>query len=679
MLQHLRVHILGLLLLVGLAVCLTLPAAAVTVPEAHWAAQDLAWAVDCGILAGDENGELNPDNALTGAQAATILTRILQLEDDVDGYPGIAEDAWYYDAAAKAVTAGVLPADGSLNLDGPLTRGQAWVLLTRAFGLNRALAEEQVLAAYPDMDASDPEVRRAAAVLASQGIVTGYNSRLEPEGTLTRSQFVTMLHRLLNWLDTELVTDVELTMGPVETEGNLFFSGPVWKLTLQDVDAGMILIRSANLRSLIMDNVKADTLALLQQTGTMIMSCEDLNSLILGSGNGTFSQGELQDVQIVGSGATIRLEGMQIGTLAISGMGNTITVSQETQVGQILFTQDSAENQLKLFGRTETVDLYGRNNTVGGDGYATTVNRMSGSCTADVNCGTLYELDPAQIGLEGLNVTITQATADFQTRGTLTASAVLSGTAGPITVQADWYVSGELAETQTLELTDGAEAGYLEPLSYSAARTLTDNPSVELVIRYDNPYTGQTETVAGQSTLSVIGMTPAQYQAYQAQLAATVSGIYAGNYTESYDIDYTDEVKEAFINAGGYTSQTDYLVWVSRATQKVNIFQRDDYGSWTVIHTFRCGTGASGTPAGITYIWFKESGWYMSSYTVYNVVRFYPGSGYAFHSRLYYPGTYELKEPGIGYPISHGCVRMYLEDVQWMWDTLPLNTTVVIY
>ena len=553
------------------------------------------------------------------------------------------------------------------------------MLLTRAFGLNRAFVEEQALDAYLDMDRVGAEVRRAAAVLVRQGIVTGYNGRLDPEGTLTRAQFVTMLSRLLGWLDTDLITDVELTLGPVETRGNLFFSGTVWKLNLVDVHAGTILIRSSNLRSLIMNNVTADTLALLQQTGPMIMSCEDLNTLVLGNANGTFSQGTLQDVQIVGNGATIRLEGMQIGVLAVSGTGNTITVSQETRVGQILFTEDSADNQLRLFGQADTADLYGKNNAVGGDGYAATVNRMSGSCTADVNCGTLYELDPAQLGLEGLRVTITAATADFQTQKALFASAVLTGTEGPITVQADWYVSGELAETQIVELFDGAEVSHLEGISYSEVRPLTDNPSVELVIRYDNPYTGEAEAQSATSTLSIIGMTPAQYQAYQAQLAATVSGIYIGNYTESYDIDYSAEVKEAFINAGGYTSRTDYLVWVNRATQKVNIFQRDEYGSWTILHTFRCGTGASGTPAGITYIWAKESGWYMSSYTVYNVVRFYPGSGYAFHSRLYYPGTYELKEPGIGYPISHGCVRMYLEDVQWMWDTLPLNTTVVIY
>ncbi|MBQ3404696.1 MAG: L,D-transpeptidase, partial [Oscillospiraceae bacterium] len=32
-----------------------------------------------------------------------------------------------------------------------------------------------------------------------------------------------------------------------------------------------------------------------------------------------------------------------------------------------------------------------------------------------------------------------------------------------------------------------------------------------------------------------------------------------------------------------------------------------------------------------------------------------------------------------GYPVSHGCVRMYTSDVQWIYNNCPIGTTVVVY
>ena len=82
----------------------------------------------------------------------------------------------------------------------------------------------------------------------------------------------------------------------------------------------------------------------------------------------------------------------------------------------------------------------------------------------------------------------------------------------------------------------------------------------------------------------------------------------------------------------------------------------------------------------MTYITYKQkSGWTTSSYTVAPVVRFYPGTGYAFHSRLYYPNSSTLKDASIGYPCSHGCVRMLTQDVTYIYNYMPNNTTVVIY
>ena len=35
--------------------------------------------------------------------------------------------------------------------------------------------------------------------------------------------------------------------------------------------------------------------------------------------------------------------------------------------------------------------------------------------------------------------------------------------------------------------------------------------------------------------------------------------------------------------------------------------------------------------------------------------------------------------PEIGYPMSAGCIRLYDDAARWIYETIPLKTTVVIY
>lgn len=138
-----------------------------------------------------------------------------------------------------------------------------------------------------------------------------------------------------------------------------------------------------------------------------------------------------------------------------------------------------------------------------------------------------------------------------------------------------------------------------------------------------------------------------------------------------YDIDYSTEVKEALFNANDYSSPTEYLLWINRHTQKVNVFT-GSAGSWKLLTTYRCATGAQSTPTpvGVTYVTYKQDGWYMGSYNVYWITRFYPNTGYAFHSRGYYPDERHIAMwPEIGYPMSAGCIRLYDDAARWIYET----------
>ena len=155
---------------------------------------------------------------------------------------------------------------------------------------------------------------------------------------------------------------------------------------------------------------------------------------------------------------------------------------------------------------------------------------------------------------------------------------------------------------------------------------------------------------------------------------------YLGDYTTEWaeTHDYEPFEKEIWVNAKGYESDTQYLIWVNQSHQRTNVFEGSQ-GSWKLIYEWVVGCGrGSNTPQGVFKTTWNQVGWFTYDYDVRPVVRF-KGGGYAFHSRLYYPGTDILKEPDIGYPISAGCIRMYDENIQWIYDNVPSGTTVVVY
>ena len=181
-------------------------------------------------------------------------------------------------------------------------------------------------------------------------------------------------------------------------------------------------------------------------------------------------------------------------------------------------------------------------------------------------------------------------------------------------------------------------------------------------------------------TSKVITVTPRQYRDknYNKLLASQVRSIgYVGNKCIYTTKKYSTEVKTAFVNYKGYSSKTKYLIWISHYTQQVSIFEGSK-GKWKMIRTFICATGTAKnhSPRGVFKITYKEKGWFYTS-TKELYVTHYKGRN-SFHTRpLWNNGS--VQNPTIGKPASHGCVRCYNQDAKYIYDKMPIGTTVVSY
>ena len=123
-------------------------------------------------------------------------------------------------------------------------------------------------------------------------------------------------------------------------------------------------------------------------------------------------------------------------------------------------------------------------------------------------------------------------------------------------------------------------------------------------------------------------------------------------------------------------SRTNYLIWVSRKDFTVTVFENKS-GTWAEQRVFPCSVGAPSTPTvtGEFDYFSKEKRWTYPTYYVGPIMRFY--SGYALHSTLLrYDGS--NADGRLGKRISHGCVRLRPDDINWMADTIPLYTKVYV-
>lgn len=129
----------------------------------------------------------------------------------------------------------------------------------------------------------------------------------------------------------------------------------------------------------------------------------------------------------------------------------------------------------------------------------------------------------------------------------------------------------------------------------------------------------------------------------------------------------------------GVGSATNYLIAVDTSRCIVGIFTGSQ-GSWTLSRSHACAPGKPSTPTvkgyfsvtGKGYVFGNEKG-----YSCYYWTQFY--GDYLFHSILYNPGTFRVQDPTMGRQVSHGCVRLELENAKWIYDNIPYGTRVVVY
>lgn len=166
----------------------------------NWSKEAMEFAVKNNFITGVGENKIAPKAALTRAQLAAILSRVMQTgAGDVsvlDNFTDADKNAWYAGSMAKAVELKIFYGDGdSIYPDRPVTRQELFTILVRAFSVTGG--DESTLASYNDAGSISSWAKAAISAMIAQGYAAGYEDKtLRPAQQVTREEFAQLLHRM---------------------------------------------------------------------------------------------------------------------------------------------------------------------------------------------------------------------------------------------------------------------------------------------------------------------------------------------------------------------------------------------------------------------------------------------------------------------------------------------------
>ena len=142
-------------------------------------------------------------------------------------------------------------------------------------------------------------------------------------------------------------------------------------------------------------------------------------------------------------------------------------------------------------------------------------------------------------------------------------------------------------------------------------------------------------------------------------------------HSAKYDEHYMKEP----VNQWGIASRTNYMVWVSLSEYTVRLYQGERY-KWELLGAYPCAIGAPWSPTVTgSFEYNYKTRWDYGTYYVGPCLVFY--RGYALHSVLLYQNGTEY-DGRTGVQISHGCIRLKKDAIDYIANTIPVGTRIYI-
>ena len=229
---------------------------AYTDTEGHWASDVIDELSNKKIINGYSDGTFKPDNSVTRAEFIAIVNRMLGLTTESSKYiPDISRHDWFYSDIRKAVEAGILKGneEGYVRPNDTITREEAVVILARAFKVTQAPGTG---IKFEDRSEVSNWARESVYTFVKYGYINGYHGNLiKPKENVKRAEVLTIIKRIIPNILTEdiyegiiqgntLLVDNNIVLRNATINGNLIIKESIistLKVNNVDVKGNLII------------------------------------------------------------------------------------------------------------------------------------------------------------------------------------------------------------------------------------------------------------------------------------------------------------------------------------------------------------------------------------------------------------------------------------------------------
>lgn len=173
------------------------------VPDNYWAKPYIDALSSRDLISGFEEGDFKPDQPVTRAQIANIVSRTFELTSDKENlaFGDVASDYWAKDSIAEVVKGGFMTGfpNNTFEPNSPVTRAQALTTLVTGLGLSAPTNVQTALSRYSDANTVPKWANEKVAAATAGGIVVNYPNleQLNPTEPTTRAELSAMIYQAL--------------------------------------------------------------------------------------------------------------------------------------------------------------------------------------------------------------------------------------------------------------------------------------------------------------------------------------------------------------------------------------------------------------------------------------------------------------------------------------------------
>lgn len=177
-----------------------------------WAKEQIEIMASKGIINGISSSKFAPGAKITRAEYVKMLINTLGLNAEVtENYTDVKQDAYYYPMVGISKKLGITTSgqNGKFFPDSYITREDMMVMTAKALKIampNVEYGSDTDLSDFKDIGKATLPVRKYAALLVKNGIITGSGGKLNLEQNMSRAEASVVLYRLLQLTDRTIPT-----------------------------------------------------------------------------------------------------------------------------------------------------------------------------------------------------------------------------------------------------------------------------------------------------------------------------------------------------------------------------------------------------------------------------------------------------------------------------------------